>query len=599
MIGRARGLLRDERGVMLPIIALSTVALIGATSLTVDIGRLANRQRELQAIADVVALDAAGALVGADLPSLVAGDFDETLVDAAERNGVRMESAPETGHVTAGPDDFVATSDPAQVNAWRLDGSQDTELVAVAGVLDGTGAFQPMAVPASPTDAVGAVAVWAGDEIDYVFGVGRALTDRSGVAEALATGGVGMWASLASIDAPDGGPRLVRLLGRFLDVDASVISPDGIATASVSLGKLATELGFGSVDELLSSEVSLRRLLQAQADVLTADDAATATAVSSMLGSLATAVDGTATVTLGRIITIDQYGGAAASSAQLDVVGLLTATAMLVERGTADDPPHAIALDGTVLGMPVSLTVIEPPVFAFGPEGTSVETAQISLTFDRVLSLDTGPLTQEQCVLNALLPLLPCVPTLVEVLRLTGTGTSTISVAVAGGTTLLDRLTCSPTGHTAALDVTSSAVSVDAPLAIPLNATGVLGAVAGGTITGGATASSMGTTHEDVPFGSGTGQHAFDVPVHLDGGSTPVALDVAGTNIDLTAAVLGVSLSSGTAVGAVGSALTQALAPVNAEIMDLLSKLDVLGLGIGGADVVAVTPRCDIARLVA
>lgn len=586
---RTRALLRDERGVLLPIVALSMVALIGATSLTVDVGRLANRQRELQAIADVVALDAAGALVGADLQSLVAGDFDDTLVEAAERNGVRLGGPPVPGHVTASATDFVPSSDPAlaDVNAWRLDGVDDTSLVAVAGALDAAGAFAPMAPPGT---TVGAISVFAEDEVEYIFGVGRAITDRSGIAEALAVSGVGMWASLASIDTAPEELRFGWLLSRLLDVDASLLSPDGLADASISLGKLATQLGFGSVDELLENDVTFRDLLLAQAALLTADGD---TATADVLDAIATDVDGATALRLGDIITIEQYGGAAAASAGLDVLGLLAATAMLV----GSDPPHAIALDAAMFGMPASLTIVEPPTFAFGPEGTTVETAQLSLTFDRVLSLDTGMLSQEQC-LPDVLPFLPCIPSLTPVLQLTGTGTSTISVDVAGGTTVLDRLTCNPAGNTAALDVTTSAVSLDAPLSIPLTATGILGSVAGGTVSLAAAADSFGSTADDVPFGAGG--HDFDVPFHVPGGTSLAAVDVSGAQVNLTAAVLGISLTGTTATSAVSSALVDdVLTPLNAAVADLLSRLDVLGLGIGGADVVAVSPHCDIARLVA
>lgn len=587
-----RRVLRDERGAMLPVIALSVVALIGATSLTIDVGRLASRQRDLQAIADVVALDAASALVGADLPSLVTGDFDVALVDAVERNGVDVVGAPEPGRVAEAADDFVPSADPAltDVNAWRLDGADDTTVVAVAGLLDGTGAFEPMAVPASPSVAVGAVAVWAGDQVDYVFGVGRALTDRSGIAEALASSGLGMWASLASIDTPGEQTLLGSLLGSFLGVDASLVDPAGLADASLTLGGLATELGLASVEELLAADVALADLLVAESAVLTAGGD---TVAADMLGGIAASVDGALSLNLVDIVTIDQYGSAAATSAGLDALGLLTATAMLVAR----DPPHAIAVDAAVLGMPLSLTIIEPPMFAFGPEGTTVQSAQISLSFDRILSLDTGPLTQEQCL--DILPLLPCVPTLVEVLHLFGSGIATITVDVAAGEAVLDRLTCSPAGDTAALDVTTSAVSVDVPVSIPLTATGVVGTIAGGSVSLAAAAELLGSTTDDLPFGGN--DTPFDQPVHLDGGTSLLAFDLSGVEVELAAPVLGVSLSVGTPAEAVVSALVDdVLAPLNSVVIGLLTELDGLGIGIGigGAEVVAATPTCDLSRLV-
>jgi len=589
-----RRLLRDERGVMLPIVAMSAVALIGATSLTIDIGRLASRQRDLQAIADVVALDAAGALVGADLPTLVASDFDDSLVDSAERNGVRIDGDPVAGHVVDDPGDFVPSTDPAKgdVNAWRLDGADDTALVAVAGTWDETArSFTPMATPAGPGSTVGAVAVWAHDQVDYVFGVGRALTDRTGIAEALAATGIGMSTTLATVEAHE--DVLRALLGELMLVDidagAALVGPDGIAGTTITLGELASELGVGSVEELVAGTVALDELLVAEASLLRADGE---TAAADVLESISTSLTGTTTLSLGDLVTVEEHGGAASAlAAELDVLSLLTATALLV----GGDPAHALALDASVLGLPASLTVIEAPVYAFGPEGVTVETAQITLTFDRLVSLDTGWLTQEQCLVTA--PLLPCVPTLTNALRLTGTGTSTVTVHVADGRTVLDQLACAPE-HRALLDVTSSAVTVDAPLAIPLAAEGVLGAVAGGEVSMPASAQSLGSTAEDVPFGPGA--NPFGTPVHVPGGTTLASFDIGGVQANLTAAVLGVSLTGTNAVGAVSSAMFEdVLVPLNDAVWGLLSQLDVLGLGLAGADVVAFSPTCSLARLTA
>jgi Flp pilus assembly protein TadG len=73
---------RSERGVTLPLVAMLTVALLGATALAVDIGRLAATRRQLQNAADAAAL--AGA---ARLP----GDASGATADAntwATRNGL-------------------------------------------------------------------------------------------------------------------------------------------------------------------------------------------------------------------------------------------------------------------------------------------------------------------------------------------------------------------------------------------------------------------------------------------------------------------------------------------------------------------------------
>src|ERR1043165_5865201 len=58
---RGRG---DEAGTVLIVVCIAMVAMIGATGLAIDIGRVTMNNRTLQAGADVIALDAGRALSG-------------------------------------------------------------------------------------------------------------------------------------------------------------------------------------------------------------------------------------------------------------------------------------------------------------------------------------------------------------------------------------------------------------------------------------------------------------------------------------------------------------------------------------------------------
>src|SRR5688572_7002712 len=78
---------RGDRGAVLPVIALSIVALLTMSSIAVDLGRQMLRRREAQAVADVVALDLVRFIDGRSENDILADpDWATTLTAAAARN---------------------------------------------------------------------------------------------------------------------------------------------------------------------------------------------------------------------------------------------------------------------------------------------------------------------------------------------------------------------------------------------------------------------------------------------------------------------------------------------------------------------------------
>ncbi len=73
---------------VLPFVALSMVVLIGSTALAVDIGQVTNSNRNLQTIADVVALDTARAVTGSNTATQLAAAVATDAIAAAARNNL-------------------------------------------------------------------------------------------------------------------------------------------------------------------------------------------------------------------------------------------------------------------------------------------------------------------------------------------------------------------------------------------------------------------------------------------------------------------------------------------------------------------------------
>src|SRR3954471_25054439 len=78
---------QDDRGAVLPIVALSLAVLMVMTAFSVDIGRQMMRRREAQGSADVIALDLARLVDGRTRSAIeIDPTWDQTRRDAAARN---------------------------------------------------------------------------------------------------------------------------------------------------------------------------------------------------------------------------------------------------------------------------------------------------------------------------------------------------------------------------------------------------------------------------------------------------------------------------------------------------------------------------------
>lgn len=559
--------LSDECGVVMPLVAAASVALLAMTSLTVDVGRVANRNRDLQAIADVVAVDAAGALAGVSINELTATPrFVDAVKASAARNGFDDDPAVTPGRLDA-LTGFVAGGTPT--DAWRLVADDGVQLDVAVGAGD-IGVLPP-------GEALDLVGVWVRDRVDFAFGVGAVNASRTATAQADFAAGVGIGTRLLALGDATGNPTVLNLLlGKLLGIGVSAVSYEGLAGAGVTLSALAVNLDAGTVEQLLGLEVGVADFLLAVAEVLEQDGDLVRAALLNEL--LDIPIDPTLTVPVGELVKVGLGGAAAAASAELDVLGLVTAVAMIA-RGD-----NAVSLDGGVLlpgllSVPVEVTVIEPPQVAFGPEGTTARTAQIKVELAPTVSLGAGPIR----IAEAAVPVL---------------------VNVAEGAALISTIDCDPdpAARSVAVDPWIAGAEVDAAVGLSVEVDlPLLPPLLGLDVSLGLDTLVAENDPGPVAF-SQDGSPAYGEIVQV--GDDEIELLGADWDIEIGASLFGLDLLPSVLDDTVEALLQTVtdvvLLPVNALVAGVLTVLDgVLGLGLAEADVTATAPVCDAGRLIA
>lgn len=202
---------RDESGVVAVVVALITCfTLLPLAAFAVDIGVQRVARRDMQAVADVVALDLARELDGRTYSQLHAG-----LQARADRSAARNRHVGEPAVVRA----ELGTVDPAAYDPR----DQDAHFTPISSDAGG--------VP-------NAVRVTASTSVDFSIAGGRGGATRSAIAQAgTACFKLGSYAlGLTSASSP----LLNALIGDALGV--GVLGYTGLANANVSLLGLAAEL---------------------------------------------------------------------------------------------------------------------------------------------------------------------------------------------------------------------------------------------------------------------------------------------------------------------------------------------------------------------
>ena len=344
---------KDEGGAVALVVALSMTVLMAIGSFALDLGLQRVGVRDMQALADVVALD-------------MARQIDGRTVSAIQADP----------HWLEGRDDSVAR------NADTI-GESPTVTPVLGTVNDLTGVFTVK----TGTDVPNAVQVTSVSSVDYVLRSGEGAVTRSAVATARASGCFALGSYAARVNAGSS-----SLLGPILgaidsDLNLDLVSYQGLAALSVDLGDVAADLGVGTVSELAGTSVSASDFYIAVAHVLQDDGHA---AEATLLQSLALKITDLPAVTIGDVIGLTTAGEGALDT-EFNVLDLITGAAMVANGENAVAVPSlGITLPG-VTSLSGALTIIEamkpvcPTKNATGT-GSKATSTQVNLTLGGTLA---------------------------------------------------------------------------------------------------------------------------------------------------------------------------------------------------------------------
>jgi uncharacterized membrane protein len=538
---------RDERGAVAVFTALliSTV-LVGATSFTVDIGFQRMARRDMQAVADLVAMDMARKLDGS--------------TSAALKSNAAWKSAVEASLARQGKTLGAALT---YVNCSEADVASPTAVLSTTGIcafpghLDGaTGTFS------AGTGAATHVKVMTRTSVDYFLPVfaDSGSTGRSAIAASQKTACFRLGSFAARINTYSS--VLGPLLNKAFGVNLSVLSYQGLARGNVSLLELATQLGVGSVDALATTDVSLGSLMNATAAILTkkAGDPDAAASLT-VLQQLNAATGLSTTVNLGKLFSLTD-SSTAAKQATVNVLDVISGAAFVANGSNALAIPLTISLPG-MTNVTANVKVIEPPRMACGAVGKArAHTAQIQVDV-------TGKHTTT---------LLALVTTTVDV---------TMSLKVAWAEGLLTDAVCGA-GTTASpygIDVLTTSGLATLNLGLAAKTITLLGLLpdVNAAVSVAVTASGGSQTAQvRVP------PKDFNTPVETGSGSIGLAGKGSTTSITSDVPLLGqtgsavVNYATNTVLGPVVTALdAQVLTPIT----------EAFGVNVSGADVYISPPK--------
>jgi uncharacterized membrane protein len=337
----------DERGAIIPFLALciSVILLVGA--FTVDLGRAMLLRRDLQQVADVVSLDASKFLTGATATSQLT-----TVRNAAARSATR--------------------------NHWTLD-ANDVHLVQRSGTtwnrVDNS------------TVVPDGVEVVARGSVSYNFQPGGTSTTRSAVATRQSAAGVEIGTNLGTIDTTQATMlnRVFGLFGGNSGMNLSLVSWQGLAGANVTLGDLVVAAGSADTDSFLETSTTYGTQLQILARALTAEGNTTAAGyVDAFRTSLGATVSGI-TVKPGDFLSVSTVDPDTFAAASLNAFSLLQGELFLARRGSALSGTFSSGVLG-IASVTLTAQVVQPPSIAFGPVGTTATNGQIKFSIGTSLA---------------------------------------------------------------------------------------------------------------------------------------------------------------------------------------------------------------------
>lgn len=547
---------RDERGAVLIMTVLLMTVMLTFTAFAVDLGTERVARRDMQSLADAASMDLARQMKGRTAAAIL-----------ADPNWIAVKNEAVTQNST------TAGATP--------------QLLPVLGTVNtATGDFSPVTGNAIPN----AVKVIASTSVARAFVPGNGSTARSAVASS-ADPLLCFSVSPSALTVNTSTGKLAPLLDSILKVNLHVLSPDGILDTQgtqVPLADIAAELGVGTPQALLNSNVSLQGFLLANATALSKNGY---TAQAAALKAVALQVSGF-TVNVGKILALDT-ANENGLTAKVNVFDLVTG-AIFVANGT-----NAVNVKNLTLNIPAvggvddySATVIEPPQIACGKAGITAKSAQVRMHLKS--TVDPGTIGAANVKLELDLDVGRGEGTLKSITCSTGSTPSKAVITAKTGAALLSGP--SSPDHLALLTFTLLKAQWSALPGVG----GLLAALLGNSVLAvkaqiGATSGQGGPT--DLTFNAPT-PPSTTIPKQSVSASNVLSLQLKGTTVTLLDGSL-----LGTLLGALLTPLLAAIIDnvvtplVNGPVNSLLSAvlypvLNVLGIKIAQTDV-SVTGNID------
>ncbi len=551
---------RNERGAILPMVALLMSVLTGVAAYAVDIGQLRVGRVDMQSLADVVALDLARDVDGRQAQVIQADTrWPQARQESVARNSSTFGAAPavsaELGTFDPNTGTFTAT----------------------------TGSAVPSAVRVTATTSVG-----------FAFRPGGGTVTRTSVAMSDSTACF-MLGSYAAAVRSGQSALLSSVLGQInSSLDLGAVGYSGLLDADVSLSTLAAQLGVGTVGELVGSTVSIRNLYLATAGALqTGGNAADAT----VLGQLAMSVATLGDVQVGKVLQADT-ASARGVDATVNAIDLIAGSALLFSGSHAVTVPSLSTSVPGLLGATSSLSIVEAPQLACSRANPTplreARTSQVTATVGG--SLDQVALAAVGSGIKAGSP--------------TGKPVA-LALSLASAAGHLTQVTCANPHNTSptnadSLTVATTSSLLSADLTVPLEVTGKIGVPALGLglvsftigvdigVSASSAAGQTRSTTITVP------SQQFNTAYAAGSGNLSLASGtVSRTGLTVTATLLGlpVTLPTSTIDTILSAAVTTVVTPlVNSLDSGVVQPLAGLtGVRIAGADVIALSrPHCSV-----
>ncbi len=622
---------RRDQGVIIPMTALALTLILTMTAFAVDLGRMRDERRDLQADADAIALDAVQVIGGQDAATALPLVLTEANASAA-RNGM----------------DITLTTNEVQVGTWDVPAQAFTPMTGSTEYPDAVqvelSGLVPMYFDLSTDDrpvsrtSVAVDRAYARAELGSVFAgiqtydptadcsVNAALDAQMTFMNHLYTQYFGINVS-GGIGASGTGSVPCDVTGPSDGLRLDALSWQGLAFGQVDLGDVATRMGFASADDLINSTVSAGDLLDAAASSMQASGNATDVNAGTILGSFSNHIASDAQLAVSDIFGLaagnPSAGAADVWANALDLVGM---SAMAIDGNNFAAVALPVSLGNAAPIVTPKISIIEPPkadVQFKRPGQAGPHTAQVKIGFD-------FPLTNVPVDLGVLGGVLSSLGVQ------TSNGNFSVVVEAARADSTYGDISCPVVGDpTAALEAQTGAFTVSLGTVTDsmlrkeepwnLKAKSMLTASIGIPFTGpsidlsAATdvdysetyalgASMVGRFNGDINAFGATESHTFTGPFdpqnpgpfyRYDGGITGTSItdDAYGSvHYNTSSSMLSVL---GVADAAVQNLVQSAMAPVEQEIASELIDplLSALGITVAGADGRILDVNCQVPAL--